>query len=340
MKKTLATFGAIAVMAGASVLPTVPYSASYAGASFEYDCVGHTQQVFDDQQQKLVDPAYNPEPCTGKKFVSEYTQYDGSVGYAEITQAKYQSMGAKNGILQNPVSATLMRSPASLLVGTAHAAIAANTGGAWTPSSGAVASLTYAYTCTSCTANSIITTLGRQDSSSGSITGVTYNAVAYTQAIGSPISGDANDVGSFWYLFGPTAGANNVVVTAAGSAHAIQSATASYTGTVSSGLDNHGAEGPSVASPATLSITTTADNSWMIGFIRSGSGDCTMTNGTIRTTGNNNQDIADNGPKTPAGSITLACTNAASFYQYIIAITVAPGAAAATSQIFPFDSDF
>lgn len=328
-------------MAGASVLPTVPYDASYAGTSFEYDCVGHTQQIFDDQQQKMVDPAYNPEPCTGKKFVSEYTQYDGSVGYAEITQAKYQSMGTKDGFRQNPISATLMRSPASLLVSTAHAAIAANAGGAWTNAGSSVTSFTYAYTCTSCaTSNGFLAVFSRRDSSGATMSGATYNGVAMTQAIGSPISGDANDNGYFWYMFGPASGANNIVLS--GSSANFQTAAASYTGVSQSGLDNHGAEGPTNVNPSTISITTVADNSWILGFMRNGTGTCTPSGtGVFRTSGNDNQFIEDNNaPKTPAGSTTLACTWATGSYQYIIAVTIAPAAVSTPSQLYPFDDDF
>ncbi len=203
-------------------------------------------------------------------------------------------------------------------------------------SSGAAASLTYSHTCTG--SNLILFAYARVASNAASIVGVTYSGVAMT-AVGSQISGDGNDSTSLWRLINPATGANNVVISSSSSVAGLGGISTSYSGVAQAGFPDAGPStfGPNLTNPQTLTITSSADNAWMIAACRNGAGGATMTNGTNRSPGPNQAFfLADNGPQTPAGNVTVSYSWTPAFYGYMTGVTIAPaGAAAVTSKNLP-----
>lgn len=160
---------------------------------------------------------------------------------------------------------------------------------------------------------------------------VTYNGVPMT-------AGPSTGVLKTFYLFNPASGANTVSVTGGAP---IDSVSASYIGTSTSALDASGTTTQSGAAGShTASITTTVDNCWVIMAYRI---DTTTTlnagTGTVqRAYANTTRAIAifdANGPKTPAGSVTLECTvGSAGSSSAWGRISIAPGASASSNSGF------
>ena len=140
-----------------------------------------------------------------------------------------------------------------------------------------------------------------------------------------------------FYIFNPTSGANNEVITCSASASNIVSNIASYTG-AGSPIDNTGGATGSGTSISRSMIATSSD-AWMIAGLRyDSSGDpFTMTSGTKRTDADspdNNQIIADSNASTTCDSpsCTIAATHV-SGNDTLMAVMVAPAVAAAATPV-------
>lgn len=168
-------------------------------------------------------------------------------------------------------------------------------------------SLTFAHTCTG--SNLLLWVFVLTSSTAGDkITGITYNGSAMTRVTGAT-SIDFVSGQSFYtyYIVAPSTGANNVVVSA-GSSVEIYAVSQSYTGCSQTGVPDGSNK---TTSGGTISITTTADNCWLAGGGRNvSSGGLTASTGSTTR-----QDITgiftvgdSNGPKTPAGSNSMAWT--------------------------------
>lgn len=162
-------------------------------------------------------------------------------------------------------------------------------------------------------------------------TGVTYNGVSMTslgaEILAQTVSGDAYL--TLWYLAAPATGTNNVVVTSAsGLTEHIDSAS-SYTGCSQTGIpDAQATLSNTTQSDTTGTVTTVADNSWAILFLRTQSGNSTAGSGTtIRTDAAGfTQTFDGNSPKTPAGSYSLNTTHVSGQTGYWMASFAPPGA--------------
>lgn len=156
------------------------------------------------------------------------------------------------------------------------------------------------------------------DATGVKITGVTYNAVAMTLVGKIAEENGATPANDRWvYLYelvGPATGAHNVVVSASASI-AIAGQSVSHTGAKqSSQPDNFTTNSAAGASSITTSLTTVADGCWSVLAIRTSGGTVSAGSGsTVRTTNANGLSLADSGgPKTPAGSTSMAVTTAGS----------------------------
>lgn len=149
------------------------------------------------------------------------------------------------------------------------------------------------------------------------VTGVTYNGVAMTKVLGF-----ATDFyNTIWALVAPATGANNVVITCSSSVNIIPMAI-SY-----SGCDQNTPtitnSGTTASSTITVNVTTTADNSWLMGFQRKNAGGAVTAgaNTTIRqddtTYGFTTCD--SNGPQTPTGSYGQSLTYSATKWLGVVA---------------------
>lgn len=181
-------------------------------------------------------------------------------------------------------------------------------------------SLTFSHTCT----GSNLLLLVGVGANSTDTSGVTYNGVAMTQ-IATDVTGTAG-YASLWGLLAPSTGANNIVVTQTTTTY-MSACAVSYTGVVQSGLPS--ITGTDSATPLSISLTTTVDNSWLVVF---GKNDASVdgfsngTNGTIVVTPNGNiTSFADsNAAKSPAGSYTTAMTSSSNVVG--VACAIAPAA--------------
>lgn len=175
------------------------------------------------------------------------------------------------------------------------------------------------HTCTGTNLCLVVVVTEKQTSfhSPVDVTGITYNTVALTK-IRSDISSGANGhLSSMWYLTGPATGTHSVAVTFAGTADNSITSSLSFTGVdQSASLDaNNGKNSPSTDSAITNTVTTIADNAWVIDVVYSDKASATFTaNGSqvrdfhIDNTSTGNHLVSHFGPKTPAGSTTMAWT--------------------------------
>lgn len=175
---------------------------------------------------------------------------------------------------------------------------------------GGATSLTYAF---SNSGSNVTFRIGAL-TTAGTLT-ATYAGAAATQVATTPA-----DSGVTIYTFGkinPTTGSNNVVVTASTTA-TIVSHSIYYTGANQSTLtDNSGTQTGS--GNFTQALTSIADNCWHILYCRNGVSNMTAgTATTARSAADDNMWFDSNGPKTPAGSVTLAVNGVTGAYGSII----------------------
>lgn len=173
----------------------------------------------------------------------------------------------------------------------------------------------------------------------GSVTGVTYNGVAMTE-LGTTSYSTPTGVSYLFMLVNPASGANNVVVTHSGSFTA--SVAASYTGAKQTDQPDAAAvtntTGAGTATSLSTTITTVADNSWLVTSTATESGSA-LTAGAgafLRQTGSN---IAvalfdTNGAVTPAGVTSMTVDAASATEICMVTASFAPSVAAATSSNF------
>jgi hypothetical protein len=172
------------------------------------------------------------------------------------------------------------------------------------------------------------------------VSGITYNAVALTRAAASTGHG-ISESDYLYYLISPATGAHTLVITFT------TTVTADY-GIVSySGAKTTGQPDGTVStfvgagnSSITESITSTADNSWMVAWSGLQRQTTASTNSTIRsgatTVGGSLYD--SNGPIHPAGSFSMTQNLSSAGSAGGVAMTIAPAAAASTAIGLPLAS--
>lgn len=167
-----------------------------------------------------------------------------------------------------------------------------------------------------------------------SVTGITYNGVALTliEAKNSATSRRAE----LWGLIAPATGTNSVTVTLSSAVTSISGAM-SFTG-VDQSTPNEADANASGAGTSDISVavTTVADNDWVVDF--ASTGDTAATVGAGQTEKVNVADMmfgsglmSYEGPKTPAGSVTMSWTDIGSLLEWAtVATALIPVAAAPT----------
>lgn len=147
--------------------------------------------------------------------------------------------------------------------------------------------------------------------SSDLLTGITWNGSAMTAAGTGKVQVPADAWVYLYYVVAPTTG--NIVASFSGTVTDAYGYGASYTGAKQTGQpDGSTTNTGSTINSLTTSVTTTADNSW--GVLIGGSSNYTLGADTGYTerqasgaTGGIGSTFGDsNGPKTPAGSLSLA----------------------------------
>lgn len=166
------------------------------------------------------------------------------------------------------------------------------------------------------------------------VSGITYNGVALTfLGAQSSVSGAARI--ELWGLAAPTTGTNSIAVTLTGAVNS-GGVASSYTGVhqTSSTEGFNSAQATNVgAADATVDVTTVANNDWVVDGVVTD--DTAITVGAGQTSRNNISGTvgsvadSDEGPKTPAGAVTMSWTNIGAAATWAIAgIALRPIAAA------------
>jgi hypothetical protein len=158
------------------------------------------------------------------------------------------------------------------------------------------------------------------------ISTVTYNGVSMTQATKGTNTADSNFTQYLYYLKGPAAGANNVVINTDGTSCSILSNSESFTGAAQTG-------GVDVATPyynstqetgnITVSISVTATDSWLVGTQESQSANpVSVVNGAARN--GVDQNTADSNGSVGSGTQTIGYDWTSLDRHSIIALAFAP----------------
>lgn len=206
------------------------------------------------------------------------------------------------------------------------------------PTRGAM-SETYSHTVGSGSDRYLVVSIARNDDTTTApddVTGVTYDGVAMTRLVALDGNGDGRFLYSYLYgLANPTPGTHNVVISLTGSTGSrAYSITASYAGVRQTGQPDATASiTASIGNPVSTTLTTVADNSWIVASAAdnnppyTGSGVLTTRGG-----GTNASSLLDsNGALTPAGAKTISIT--ATGRNSLVGISLAPADATTTIQI-------
>lgn len=141
-------------------------------------------------------------------------------------------------------------------------------------------------------------------------TGVTYGGVAMTEIGTRVLTGDSDYI-AHYYLKNPASGSNNIVASFSGSNYSMVGA-ASYTGVdQTSPLDANNNRAATTSSNLTTSVTTVADNCWVLASVRAHSDGVSAagTGTTQRATVSGYTQMYDkNSAVTPAGSASINTT--------------------------------
>lgn len=174
--------------------------------------------------------------------------------------------------------------------------------------------LTWSHTNASNSNRLLVVAISVGATTSPNCSGVTYNGSAMT-LLGSARSTSTIQA-TLWYLLNPSTGANTISATVTGTGNlTANGAATSYYNVKQSAQPDAVAGNIGSSSVATLSVTTVADNSWVVGFVTANGVTTPVAALTSRQTFNNSggtvfkSNLQDNnGPKTPAGAITVNWT--------------------------------
>lgn len=170
------------------------------------------------------------------------------------------------------------------------------------------------------------------------VSGITYNSVAMT-FLGAKNSVSGACRVELWGLKAPSTGTNSIAVTLTGAIASAGNAS-SYTGVnQTSPIEGfNSAQATNVgAADATVNVTSVADNDWCVDVVATD--DAAITVGAGQTQRGNvtgaggSGAMSTEGPKTPAGSVTMSWTNVGALATWSIAsVALRPTAAASLTS--------
>lgn len=192
------------------------------------------------------------------------------------------------------------------------------------------------------TGTNLVFNVASQFATGTDISGVpTYNGANCTLIISNPIGGAVFDKAYAYYQAAPASGAHNCVINNTGGANYIYAAAGSYTGASQTSPIGASAASVAISTGISQAVTTTADNSYLVGFLSGGTLGSTLSAGaatTLRTASTSwNAWIDSNAAKTPIGSYSLAGAAGGAEHLAIMVWEVKlPSAAVANSNFFMF----
>jgi len=202
----------------------------------------------------------------------------------------------------------------------AHAAIAFDA--AASSSNSGASSLTYSHTVTGTNTGIVVAVMSQ---SGDDITSVTYNSAVATQV--SKIH--AYDSGLWiylYYLVNPSTGTHDVTITRSGSTGVLYGLSSSYTGTKQSGQPDASVSATGTANSATPALTTVADNTWIVSYVRYDNGGATGNGVTVRASLESSSNVLGdtNAGMTSPGSYSKGYNSTASNAYGILNLSIAP----------------
>lgn len=184
--------------------------------------------------------------------------------------------------------------------------------------------LTYSHTCTG--SDLILFVFVDQYSSGNDYTsGVTYNGVSMTRVASRNIT-NLGEFLSMYVLVNPATGANDIVISSSQAA-SFRSTAASYTGAKQTGQPdaNTTAQSSSAATTFANSITTVADNCWVVEGSRNNQDSASNGTNYVNRANSAGVGIGDtNAVKTPAGSISMTVTTSTAADWGVIQVSFDP----------------
>lgn len=175
-----------------------------------------------------------------------------------------------------------------------------------------------------------------QGTTSDIISGVTYAGATATRIL--YYTGSTGQHHWIYALLAPNTGANTVEISRSGATQ-VWAQSATFTGVGALPTISGGATNPGTATSLALALTSTVDNSWMVmasGIQRSPTA---STGSTLMTDsgGDGSGKSFRNGPKTPAGSISMAVTfsSIAAGGMANSGVIIEPGTQAAAATGYP-----
>lgn len=175
-------------------------------------------------------------------------------------------------------------------------------------------------------------------SGTNDVTSMTWNTTE-VMATAAGIRIPSDRFTALWHLMAPSTGAHSVVATFTGGF--IVASSSSYSGVAQTGQpDASNTNSGTGTATLTVSVTTIADNCWLIGSLAnaaSSEGAGTGTTARQNPAGAGYGLFDSNGPKSPAGSYSLQGTSpTTSVAGAVISISPYVAAASASPGLFPF----
>ena len=185
-----------------------------------------------------------------------------------------------------------------------------------------VTSLTLSFTTTG-SERALVVFVNTVDPTGDIISGVTYGGTAMT-LIDKTVRYTGTNWTYLFYLLNPASGANDIVASFTESSAHAQIFASSYTGVNQTAIDAQNKNTGTGTTSVTVSITTVADNCWLVGGGAYESGISAGANTVIRQHESLGSGIIDSdGAKSPPGSYSLNLTqNSGNFG--IVAVSLAP----------------
>lgn len=180
------------------------------------------------------------------------------------------------------------------------------------------------HTCTGSDRFLVVSVMLWQDvAGTGTISRLTYAGVDLTKAQGLTTGSMRAEI---WYLANPKVGSNLVNATVSGNTDDRKFRSSSYTGAGALDASNTGTG--STGNP-TVNITTVADNCWVIDAVaKFGTGAATVGAGQTSVmndvSGSTLGAASYEGPKTPAGAVTMSWTEATANDWSAVAMSISP----------------
>ena len=294
------------------------------------------QKNFDSVDKSTVNVKKLKEAhVIGKAYYDEFLKRDGTIVRERSTEKKYWDVARVKDYPQ-PTKTIV----APLLFGTkAEAAIAFDV--STNAAASSVSSISFSHTTTGSNLGLVVVVPIKDsvDAERG-VSTMTYNSVSMAE--GHRQNDNTLDMTvELWYLANPSSGANTVAVTFDGTITVSQIDANSYTGVhQTTMLDGNNGAVQTNATSVSYTLTTVADNSWIVDGASQDSGfniTCTPNSGQTELRDASGQCAGYEGPQTPAGGKTVswACggVNCTTDRDWVAGgISIAPAAAAAATH--------